>query len=115
MQFEISRTSETWGKTPCEEARQITTFRVDERTKDAPEKINAYQGQSTDWWYKEGRNHRVERGHIKRDIECRTWVIDIETLDDLWSLYKKYGELIIRSSRLNNGMNTIEIYDDYRE
>lgn len=47
------------------------------------------------------------------------WTIEINTLDELLSLFDNYGKIIIREANDYNdepvGFNVIEIYDDYRE
>lgn len=44
----------------------------------------------------------------------KKWMIEIITLDQLISLCKKYGNLIIKENSQYDCME-IEIYDDYRE
>ena len=112
MKMRITRTSLSWSdekNPPIEEAIRGKYIYVDERTCDDPSKIHHYKG-DTKWWYEEGKNHRVENGHIKRDIEREGWLIVINSLEQLVDLSKKYGELIINADE-----NEIEIYDDYRE
>jgi hypothetical protein len=110
----ISRTS-IWSdeKQPCNEAYIDTYVRVDERTVDNPEKLNGI-GNKKDW-YENGKNHRVENGHIKRDFDDKAYFIDINSLEELTDLYIKYGELIIGKSFWNPDIPSIEIYDSYRE
>lgn len=111
MQFGIRRTS-IWGdECPYKHAYQASYVRIDERTVDDPMK-NKYIGED---WYKEGKNHRVENGHIKRDFEDKHWFIDIESLEDLMELYEREGQLIIESVYGNPNIPCIEIYDNYRE
>lgn len=60
-------------------------------------------------WYERGISHRVENGHIKRDIEIEDWYIEINTLDELMKLIKECGySLVIDGEK-------IIIYDDYLE
>lgn len=107
MLFRISRTSICEGK-PCDEAISMTTVRIDERGVDDPAKIRAYYGENTDWWYSNGRNHRVENGHIKRDFDDEAWYVEISSLDELMKFIDKYGCIVV-------SLSSIEIYDDYRE
>jgi hypothetical protein len=113
MKFAIRRTSEWEDRiSPCEGAVQLPYIRIDERTVNDPMK-NKYIGED---WYKEGTNHRVENGHIKRDFEEKCWFIEIETLEDLMNLRNREGQpLIIDSSNNNPNIPQIEIYDNYRE
>jgi len=110
MNYRITRTSDWGDNSPCEEAVKGTYIDIDERTTDSPDKIPANLNQPTDWWYKDGTNHRVENGHIKRDFIRDGWIVDINSVDDLRKLSDKYGNLIFNSTE-----NSIEIYDDYRE
>lgn len=112
MKFVISRTSDS-GQ-PCKEAFSGKGIRIDERTTDDPAKIVAYGGK-TEWWYGDGKNHRVENGHIKRDIEHTFWFIEIATLDDLLKFIGEYGQIVIGPCYYNSDYIEIEIYDDYRE
>ena len=112
MQFIVRRTSE-WDETvqPCKEAVRIRGIRIDERTVNDPAKIKP----EVDWWTKTGKNHRVERGHIKRDFDCKYWIVEIASLAALMAFYRKYGDLVIRSEWDNEALTCIEIYDGYRE
>ena len=122
MEFMISRTS-LYGaddRAPHERAYKKAYIRVDERTTDDPEKI-PHEGGGR--WYKSGRNHRVENGHIMRDYDDEAWFIEIKDLDDLIQFTKTLGggtlggtkEIVFGESYWNNRMIQIEIYDDYRE
>ncbi len=113
MKFTIKRTSLWSDEEPCEEATLEHGVYVDVRTSDDPAKVPYYKGESA-WWYSEGTNHRIEDGHIKRDLPRDYYVIKIESLDDLVRLSDKYGSLIVGKS-INYTIPTIEIYDDYRE
>ncbi len=115
MRFSISRTSIFFDDDPpCEDAVRFPCVRVDERTTDDPSKIKAHEG-DTDWWTNEGRNHRIEDGHIKRDFDGADWYVEIENLEALIAFGEKYGALVLRPSFNNNGDLCIEIYDSYRE
>lgn len=92
MKYMIFRTSDFDNK-PCEEAYLDKYISIDERAVDAPSKII-----DGDDWYKEGKNHRIENGHIKRDFEDEEYFIDIDSLEKLNNLSSKYGEIIISSS-----------------
>ncbi|SRR5260221_7371677 len=109
MRFFISRMSTGREVKPCEEAFEITYARIDDRTVDDPQKLNMY----ADTWYKEGTNHRVEHGHIKRDFPGeKAWAIDIENLEELHTLYQKYGDLMLREHLFSEALE-IRIVDDY--
>ena len=99
---------------PCPEARRENYTRIDERTTDDPAKVGAHHGES-DWWYSAGRNHRVERGCIKRDIDDTGWFVELSTLDELMAFVARHGELVIGPYYANPAITRIEIYDSYRE
>lgn len=113
MKFKVTRTSRFDGK-PCAEAVKEPYTRVDARTAAAPELVSAYRDKPTDWWFGEGRNHRVERGHMKRDFDAEGWFIEIPDLSALMAFRDKYGQLIIGTA-FDAPIDSIEIYDDYRE
>jgi hypothetical protein len=119
--FMVSRTSDGMqhysDTPPCDEAFRQNVVKVDVRTTNSPMKIPAYKGRSqaaVDMWYGEGTNHRVESGQIKRDFVELAWCVNIDTLDELMALYRKYGSIIIEPSSFRNGMAEIQIYDGYR-
>lgn len=114
MKFQLTKTSSYEGK-PHRKAKKEKIVRIDERTTDDPSKIPS-GGHTSDWWYKDGRNHRVENGRIKRDFDAEIWVIEINSLEDLIAFGNKCGTpLVVGTSYLNASMPSIEIYDDYRE
>lgn len=106
----VSRTSSWSGENkPCEEAERGEAVFIDERTCADPADIEHY-GNTTEWWYGEGANHRVINGHIMRDMGMRPcWLVKIDNLRDFVT---KYGRCVID---VEHGNMTIEIYDDYRE
>jgi len=112
MRFLLTRSSDAFhNKKPCEEAEWGKYYYTDERTVCDPAEVGMYRGQ-TEWWYKHGFNHRIENGHIKRDIEEEGWTLELVSLEDVISLCRRVGHSLI--------VNTvpcleIEIYDDYRE
>jgi hypothetical protein len=56
--------------------------RQDVRIVDDPKKIQFY-GHTSDWWYSEGKNHRIEHGQIVRDFDSESWYIDFNTIEEL--------------------------------
>ena len=112
----VSRTScpSNASDKPCDEAFQVQIKDVDCRYTDDPRKVLAYNDPKCDWWYKEGKNHRVEDGMIKRDFGTQTvWAVQIEQLADLMKFIEKYGDCVL--SVLADGFWKIEIYDDCYE
>lgn len=111
MKFGIRRTSEWGDASPYKHAVKLPYTRIDERTVNDPMK-NKYIGKD---WYKDGTNHRVENGHIKRDFQDECWFIEIDSLEDLINIYKQEGQLVITEVYGNPTIPCIEIYDNYRE
>ena len=57
-------------------------------------------------------------GYICRDREMmNVWTIEINSIEELIALSRKYGKIIIADYYLNDndGYPTLEIYDSYRE
>lgn len=104
----ISRASSYDSSTPpYEGAERIRVIYVDERIVDDPAKITAYGG-STDWWYKEGTNHRVVNGRIRRDMHTNyVWALRIP---DLIEFCKVVGHPLILDVEPNDHPH-IQIYD----
>ena len=111
MKFMIRRTSLRDEEQPCKEVYKDEYVYVDERTVSNPAKIK--QKGYPEKWYNEGRNHRVEKGHIKRDFVDTGWFVNIDSLEQLIKFQNKYGEIIV--GEYCDGVPSIEIYDDYRE
>ena len=118
MKTIVERTS-NWG---CEE-KPIDEAVLVNRTLHYQDRRNAssMEEAKTMLWYKEwissGSNHREENGYIVRDCEREesVWEVEIESLNDIISLFKKYGDIIIEESIYSEYDFTIEIYDAYRE
>lgn len=115
MKFMVTRTSLLGReKCPVEGAKRERFVRIDERTANDPKKIPAHKGTDGDW-YEKGSNHRVEKGHIKRDFEDEAWFVELGSLEDLLNFVDKNGEVVVGWSMWNSGIRSLEIYDDYRE
>lgn len=117
MKFTITRTSlyGDEGK-PCEGAIPCEVTIVERRTFKTPEefdeKMSCFEGK----WLEKGTNHRIIDGYIARDIgkkDC--WAVEINSLEDLMALQRKYGDLVIETNWADEETPNIEIYDDYRE
>jgi hypothetical protein len=91
MKFVISWEKEDKPFMDCE-LKEITL--VDERMVDDPSKVIYFCGE-TDWWYKEGTNHRIENGHIKRDLVKPGWCKEISSLEELLDIVKGRASLKI--------------------
>lgn len=112
MKFRVTRASVYGdGVQPCEEAKSGQMKVIDERGVDDPSKIP--NGED---WYARGTNHRVENGHIKRDLGFRTaWFVDIGSLKDLMAFIDKYGDVVVSRTYSDGTTPEIKIYDDYIE
>lgn len=95
---------------PCDEAVQYMTLIVDRRDVDDPKKLRCNKGTDGDWWIR-GTNHRIENGCICRDFGWEAgWFVEIS---DVMDFVRKHGDCVVSID--NDGYETIEIYDDYRE
>lgn len=115
MKIIISRTSINNDKKPCKEAKK-GLFPYWHTITCSEEYFN---NSCTESWRSKGKNHTKVGKYITRQLEdIEKWYIEIETLDDLIKLQKKYGDLIIKSyskGGKKDNILEIEIYDDYRE
>lgn len=110
MRCEVGRDWEDFSSDapPCEGVVDLPCIRVDERIKDDPAKIEFYKGK-TDWWYKQGRNHRVEDGRIKRDFDDRAWYVEIDSLEALKAFFVEHDCKAVCMSAKGNGDFWIEL------
>ena len=107
MRFKVSRTSIYHDEKPCDEAFMGRYTPVDARTFKSPEEHDERFPKNK--WHSSGSNHRLTKSGIARDLPaCRTWFVEIASLEELVSMSKKYGELVFDG-------DGIEIYDTYRE
>ena len=120
MKFIIKRTSK-WSddEQPCEEAVPSKVPHYDERTFKS---FEAHDKQLKEVWTSRGTEHKLLYGPLggvigisRRLEDIKAWEIEINTLEELMTLYNKYGELIINTPWSNHVTPQIEIYDDYRE
>lgn len=124
MKFLITKTSDYWNDTkPCDEAYKGTIESIDSRGFKTPEehdKVLAYgikNGRQKPW-LAEGYNHRIEDGHIVRNMPDRDcWYVDINSLEELFNFCTKYGgRLVLEDSNIYDYKTPeIEIYDSWRE
>lgn len=97
-------------KIDCEEAVLHEIRVTDRRNCDDPKKIPFNNGTDGDW-YIIGENHRVENGGICRDLDWKqVWFAEnVDIMRFVW----KYGQCVVSINE--DGYQTIEIYDSYRE
>lgn len=110
--FRVKRSSARLGghTPPCEGAVQRMTVIVDWRYTDDPKKLRCNKGTDGDWWIR-GTNHRIENGCICRDLGWQAgWFIEIP---DVMDFVRQYGDCVVSIDE--DGYESIEIYDDYRE
>ena len=119
MKFIIKRTSGRGNSSPCEEAKEDQVVRTETRTFHSPEEFDKKFANREGTCLSVGTNHRIgKNGYICRDREMMdVWVIEINSIEELVALSRKYGEIIITDHYLdiNDMYPTLEIYDDYRE
>lgn len=118
MKVIVERTN-LWGneEKPIDEAVLVNRILhyQDRRTASSLEEAK------TKFWYNEfissGTNHREGNGYIVRDCEREesVWEVEIESLNNIISIFKKYGDIIIMESAYSEYDFKIEIYDTYRE
>lgn len=72
------------GKPPYPEFKKVSGIRIEERVIDDPSKFGSSNVYDREHWYLDGKNHRLEHGHIKRDFDEEFYVIEINTLEDLF-------------------------------
>lgn len=77
---------------PCAGAKLEKYIKLDVRTVDDPSKVTTYGGKK-DWWYREGRNHRKENGQIVREFVDEAWFVEINTIEQLWTILEKHKSL----------------------
>lgn len=119
MEFEITRTS-TWRyKKPCEEAYIKEIIEIDER---GFETFEEFEDRLKEKWVDKGFNHKIveankkfDTPHIYREFNKEIWCIKVNSLEELIDFKNKHGDLILSESFFNDKVNSIEIYDDYRE
>ena len=75
---------------------------------------------SNNSWKDNVRNKRpckeaYKAKYTKDEKEVETWFVDIDTLEQLMTFHKKYGDLVIESPWCKSYMPAIEIYDERRE
>lgn len=118
MKAIVERTS-LWGdeEKPIDEAVLVNrTLHYQDRRN-----VTSLKEAKTRRWYKEwissGSNHREENGYVVRDCEVEesVWEVEIESLNDIIGIFKKYGDIIIMESTYSEYDFKIEIYDTYRE
>ena len=107
--FRISRSS-TYLSKPHPDAFEKPVIVVDRRCVDDPKKIPFNDGTDGDWYIK-GTNHRIENGSICRDMGFENdWFIEIS---DIMQFVRDNGRCVVDID--DDGFNTIEIYDSWRE
>lgn len=121
MKFIISCTSDYGDySSPCAEAKEDRVVRIETRTLRTPEEFDKKFAAREGAWLSVGTNHRIGRnGYICRDREMmNVWTIEINSIEELIALSRKYGEKIIVADHylsVNDEYPTLEIYDGYRE
>ena len=99
MKFTINRTSNVWDDKPCKEATPYKVTRVETRTLKTHEEFDKKFGAREGKWLKNGTNHRKIGGCIARDNGTKKcWAIELNSLEYLIALYRKYGALVIETN-----------------
>ncbi len=112
MIFKVERTS-NWrdDKQPIEEAYKGKCIKIEWYLLSS---FEAFDERHDYTFTATGTNHRVLPDKtIARDVEIECYLIEINTLEALILLEKKYGDIVIRHSNYNYPV--LEIYDTWRE
>lgn len=112
MIFKVERTSE-WNEDvqPIKEAYKGKCIEIQNLLFKS---FEAFEEKNNCSFKAMGTNHRVLPDKtIARDFEVERYLIEINTLEDLMKLEKKYGDIIIRHYSYNYPV--LEIYDTWRE
>ena len=117
MEFIIDRTSNRYknekpDEKPCEEAIARSAIAVDVRNAKTLKEAKSIGGWGGEF-FASGVNHREEFGMVARDLgEEKTYVINIDTLQDLIALCEKYGSIILAKEYNYKGYKySLEIYE----
>lgn len=86
MIFRFSASS--LDRKPLREAFKRKYSIIDERTVSDPKLLISGEKE----WYAHGSNHRLENGHLKRDLEKSGWFIEIRTLRELMKFMALHGD-----------------------
>lgn len=113
MKFHCTRVSNSSEK-PCEEASQEKHVGIDHRSSKSFDEFKAATGED---FLARGINHRIEDGHIVRDLDIRPiWVVELPSMKALMAFIDKYGQVILgRCERYHKTDGSLVIYDDYVE
>lgn len=114
MKFKLTRTS-TYEVKPIEDCKKVYLDYWQIRTLSEDE-FNKRFGEREGLWRSKGKKHKITpEGFIARVLSKETaFIVELNTLEDLTTFTKKYGQLIINDADLT-GLPSLEIYDDYRE
>jgi hypothetical protein len=96
---------------PCEGAFLAPYVRIDERTVDGPNKVPCYKYSCAEW-YADGRNHRVEDGHIKRDFDDEAWFIEIATIEEFIAFVSRYTDVLVGKAFSNPSIIALGLYHE---
>jgi len=90
MKFRVTRANMEGQKKPCEEAEPAEATYLHYKTVSSLQKAKQYPWFNK--WYNSTTNHREEKGMIvgESKIKHKIWVIEINSLDDILDLHKKY-------------------------
>ena len=102
MKFRV--VNESWLDPPCKNCIGENYIRIDERTVDDPSKNICLKD-----WYKEGTNHRLESGHIKRDFIDTGYFVEISNLEMLREFIEDNGSIIVEKDYENQSQMRIVI------
>lgn len=113
--FIVKRTSLGWHDDvkPCEEAKEESVTSYDCRT--LP--VKSMQKKFPDADFSDFEDYTFKSGikGCRRVFYKNVYTIEIDSFEELMSFIKKYGAVVILSKSLDCDLQTIEIYDSWRE
>jgi hypothetical protein len=100
MIFQIQKAGESATVQSCKEAFPLKMTLIDQRTFKTPEEHDLTLNDPP--WFSEGTNHSVNKIGIVRDMEEKDcWGIELNSIEDLVDLYKRYSYLTIHVSYID--------------
>ena len=70
---------------------------------------------ASQWAERQPCEEAKEEEFVYGAIILKRWVIEINSLDEIMNFKSKYGDIVIRDSGFDDGIQEIVIYDDYLE
>lgn len=92
MEYRVSRDMTELHVKPCARAVRKRYVWKDHRSFSSPD---YFHEKNREEWFEEGENHRIENGHIVRDLVRMGWFISVDNLEELHTLFRECSLLSI--------------------